>query len=55
MENAMAEYARIKELNNQIFVTKAFFDELNSIGNIPIALGHWQMTGQDNQLKTIKP
>ena len=55
LENTMAEYARIKELNSHTFETKAFFDELNSIGNIPIALGHWQMTGQDNQLKTIKP
>jgi hypothetical protein len=55
LENAMAEYARIKELNNHSFVTKAFFDQLNSIGNIPIALGHWQMTGNNDQLKTIKP
>ncbi len=55
LENAMAAYARNTELNNEAFVTKDFFDTLNSIGNIPISLGHWQMTGNNEQLKTIKP
>jgi hypothetical protein len=55
LEDTMAEYARLQELNEKPFVVKNFFDTLNSIGNIPIALGHWQMTGQNNQLKTIKP
>ena len=54
LENAMAEYARVKEQNNEPFLIKDFFDLLNSIGNIPISLGHWQMTGNNNQLKTIK-
>jgi hypothetical protein len=26
---------------------KAFFDQLNELGNIPIALSHWQMTGAE--------
>ncbi len=55
LEDTMAEYARLKELNGKPFILKDFFDTLNSIGNIPIALVHWQMTGQNNQLKTIKP
>jgi len=51
MEDAMAEYARMKELQNEAFVLKDFFDSLNSIGNIPMALGHWQMTGSDRHMK----
>jgi hypothetical protein len=54
MENAMAEYARMKETQNQPFVLKDFFDELNSIGNIPMSLGHWQMTGMDDEIKRIR-
>ncbi|MBV1888481.1 MAG: hypothetical protein KUG51_04250 [Urechidicola sp.] len=51
LENALADYARIQELNNKPFVTKDFFDTLNSIGNIPISLGHWQMTGQNQHIE----
>ncbi len=53
MEDAMAEYARIQESQNKPFVLKDFFDTLNSIGNIPMSLGHWQMTGSDAPLKVI--
>jgi hypothetical protein len=53
LENALADYARIQELNNKPFVTKEFFDTLNSIGNIPISLGHWQMTGENKHLKSV--
>ncbi len=45
LENTMAEYARMKESKNEPFEMKAFFDELNAIGCIPITLGRWQMTG----------
>lgn len=54
LETALAEYARIKESNGEEFQVKAFFDELNSIGNIPISLGQWQMTGQDAHMEVIK-
>jgi len=47
VENAMADYARINETGATPFTLKSFFDTLNSIGNIPIALGHWEMTGVD--------
>ncbi len=53
LENALADYARIQELNNKPFITKDFFDTLNSIGNIPISLGHWQMTGENNHLTSV--
>jgi len=45
LENAMAEYARMKEAKNETFEMREFFDELNAIGSIPISLGRWQMTG----------
>ena len=53
LEDALADYGRIKELQNKPFITKDFFDMLNSIGNIPISLGHWEMTGSKNHLKSI--
>ncbi|MDX1408513.1 MAG: hypothetical protein R3330_10280, partial [Saprospiraceae bacterium] len=45
LENTMAEYARMKELHKESFHLKDFFDQLNAIGNIPISLGQWEMTG----------
>ncbi|PRX57689.1 hypothetical protein [Flagellimonas meridianipacifica] len=53
LENTMAEYARIQESQNKPFVLKDFFDMLNGIGNIPISLGQWQMTGLNDHMKTI--
>lgn len=46
IENTLAEFARIKEVNNESFSLKEFFDSLNSIGNIPISLGRWELTGK---------
>lgn len=53
LENAMADYAKMKESEKEDFRLIDFFDALNSIGNIPISLGHWQMTGID-QLEIIE-
>lgn len=53
LENTIAEYARLKELNNEPFLVKDFFDTLNSIGNIPISLGQWEMTQSNNHLDMI--
>jgi len=53
LEAAMADYARVKEAEGTPFELKQFFDELNAIGNIPISLGHWQMTGVDDPIKKI--
>jgi uncharacterized protein (DUF885 family) len=44
IENTLAEYARMKELKNEPFEMRVFFDQLNSIGNIPISLGRWELT-----------
>jgi hypothetical protein len=45
VELALADLARVKEAKGQTFAIKDFFDGLNAIGNIPIALGHWELTG----------
>lgn len=51
LENTLAEYARTKELQKQAFVLKDFFDDLHNIGNIPMSLGQWEMTGFNDDLK----
>lgn len=55
LENAMADYAKMKEDEKQEFRVKDFFDALNRIGNIPMSLGHWQMTGQKDHMSKIEP
>lgn len=45
MEETMGEYARIKELKGEEFELRDFFDRLNTIGNIPISMGNWELTG----------
>jgi len=53
LEAAMAAYAKKQEADNSPFELKAFFDQLNSMGNIPMALGHWEMTGDDAPIEII--
>jgi hypothetical protein len=53
LENAMTELARLKEAQKEPFKLKDFFDQINAIGNIPTALGHWQMTGCKGHFQQI--
>ena len=46
LESAMADYAKMMEDQGKEFKLKDFFDQLNSIGSIPVSLSHWEMTGQ---------
>jgi uncharacterized protein (DUF885 family) len=50
IEEMMMEVAKIKEKQ---FSLKSFFDTLNTIGNIPVSLGRWEMTRDASQLHTI--
>ena len=50
LENTMAEFARMKETQQQPFHVKDFFDQLNAVGCIPTSLGHWEMTGDKSVL-----
>jgi hypothetical protein len=53
LERTLADYAKQKEARNEAFVLKDFFDELNAIGNIPISLARWQMTGLDDEIREL--
>lgn len=53
MELAMAEYAKAKEDRGEPFLLKDYFDRLNSIGNIPISLGIWELTGDGSLVQDI--
>ncbi|WGK63936.1 hypothetical protein [Croceiramulus getboli] len=46
LEETIAAYAKQVESEGQPFVLKTFFDRLNRIGNIPITLGRWELTGE---------
>ena len=53
LERTLADYGKMKEEQGEEFKLKDFFDELNSIGGIPISLGRWQMTGLDDEIKML--
>ena len=53
VEEALADYARLQEAQGIPFQLKTFFDQVNAIGNIPIALGHWELTGNQQHLKDV--
>ena len=46
MERLIAEYAEMKERDEKSFVMKDFMREFNKVGNIPIELLRWDMTGK---------
>jgi len=50
LEETMAEVARVQ---GQDFTLKQFFDSLTSLGNMPISLGNWEMTGSGEALNQI--
>lgn len=54
LEAAMAEYALNKELNGEVFELRDFFDSINRIGNIPVALTQWEMTGNSDHMIMMK-
>ena len=54
LESAMMDFAKMQEMKNEPFKVMNFFDQLNAIGNIPISLGHWQMTGKNDHLQTME-
>lgn len=51
IEEMMMEVAKKDEAQ---FELKNFFDSLNRIGNIPVSLGRWEMTGNPSQLNKIR-
>ena len=45
VESALAEYGRLQDTKREATKIKDFLDQLNAIGNVPISLGQWQLTG----------
>ena len=53
LERTLADYAKLKEERGEAFSLKDFFDRLNAIDSIPIALGRWEMTGLDDEIRSL--
>jgi uncharacterized protein (DUF885 family) len=53
IKEALADYAKKMETEGKGFKVKDFFDRMNAIGNIPVSLGHWQLTGNKSAIRTI--
>lgn len=53
LERALADYAKLLEERGQPFELKAFFDRLNAIDSIPISLARWEMTGLDDEIRSL--
>ncbi len=53
LERTLADYGKIKEDAGEPFHLRDFFDELNAIGGIPIALGRYEMTNLDDEITQL--
>ena len=53
LERTLADYAKQVEERGEAFNLRNFFDRLNAIDSIPIALGRWEMTGLDDEIRML--
>jgi hypothetical protein len=53
IENMLTDYARLQEAKKEPFQIKDFLDRFNAMGNIPVVLGHWEMTGKEVSLRLV--
>jgi len=53
LERLLGEYSKQKEERGEPFVLSDFFTEFNAVGNIPLALIRWQMTGLDDEIRAM--
>ncbi|MDX1405371.1 MAG: hypothetical protein R3192_12570 [Woeseiaceae bacterium] len=53
LERTLADYAKLKEERGEAFSMREFFDQLNRIDSIPIALGRWELTGLDDEIRYL--
>lgn len=54
LERTLAGYAKHLEDRGQEFRLKDFFDRINEIDSIPIALARWELTGLDDEVKKLQ-
>ncbi len=53
LERTLADYAKKLEERDEKFELRTFFDRLNAIDSIPIALVRWEMTGLDDEIRRL--
>ena len=53
LERTLAAYAKQLEESGGSFRLRDFFDRLNRIDSVPIAMGRWEMTGFEDELPAI--
>ena len=53
LERAVADYAKQLEDQGKPFRLGDFFDRLNAIDSIPIALARWELTGLDDEIRAL--
>ena len=53
LERTLADHAKQLEEQGEPFTLKGFFDRLNAIDSIPIALGRWEMTGLPDEIEAL--
>jgi hypothetical protein len=53
LERALAHRTKQMEARNAEYTLSDFFGELNQAGSVPIALVHWQLTGDDSDIQRI--
>ena len=53
LERLLAHRTRQAELENREYSLSDFFGEVNEAGSLPVALVHWQLTGDDSAIQDI--
>jgi hypothetical protein len=53
LERTLADFAKQREAAGEAFQMKEFFDRLNRIDSIPISLARWEMTGLDEDIRSM--
>ena len=54
IERLLTEWSEQLEEKGKPFVMKEFFQIFNDAGNIPVELVRWEMTGNNDGLKTLQ-
>ena len=52
LEDMMMEYARLLEGEGKPFKIQTFLDQLSAMGNIPVSMGMWELTGDRHMLSS---
>ena len=53
LEKLLAHRTKQTENNEEPYTLRDFYGELNDAGSVPIALVHWQLTGDDTDVRKI--